>query len=295
MRFTAAPLFSTLLLATAVAAGAQPISVTVEQVPCLPIAGNGVAWAQVANNQPETEVRLYLRRFHEVVEDAYYVTMQPAGGGRFWGTFPKPEDQPLERTELIEQREALATDDAWAAWWRAKELSQDRDPTGGLDDALIRERASEGKSITRHWLLEMNDQDFQRWLEQQTNEPAEYFVSVHDAQGQRLSRSETRVTPVKSDCATSLTAEQAGYAENLIVGETAGWQREEQPFHWLCDGIVSRRDQTGIRRVDEVCRTCVIAWWRRPVALVPLGVGVGVVTGILIDEDDPPPASPITP
>ncbi|MEM1176815.1 MAG: hypothetical protein AAGM22_00595 [Acidobacteriota bacterium] len=272
------------------------IQVDTDPVDCLPIGENGAAYATVDNNVADTTVRLNFRRMHDTVEDLYWVGMNPAGQGRYWGVMPKAEDRPVQRHDVIERRENIQAETSWAEWWRQKDSSDHRDPNSELDTDLIRERASQGKQVERDWLGEMDDDTFQRWLEQLENEPAEYFTSVHDYNGDEIARSRTRVTEVKSNCRVDLTPEQLGEAENLTVGETAYWQRDESIFHWLCDGIVSRVDPTNVLRGDGICRACVVAWWKRKEILIPAIVGAGVVTGVvLLDDDDPDPISPSSP
>ena len=274
----------------------ESIRVDSEPIECLPLEENGVAFATVDNNVPDTSVRLYFRRMHDAVEDLYWVRMRPAGQGRYWGVMPKAEDRPLQRHELVESRAEAQAANAWAAWWREKDSSEHRNPNADLDDDLIRERASQGKLIERSWLGDMDDDTFQSWLEQLENEPAEYYTSVHDFTGTELARSRTRVAEVKGNCRVDLTPEQRGEAENMTVGETAYWQRDESLFHWLCDGIVSRIDPTSVKRGDGVCRACVVAWWKRREILIPAAIGAGVVAGVVIlDEDDPAPVSPSAP
>ncbi len=295
---TSTALFVALLVLSA--AGAQAdLTVEAEDVECLPIEDNGVAWARVTDNVPDTDVRLYFRRLHDAVEDVYYVKMNPAGQGRYWGVFPKAEDRELDRHDLIETREEIQEEYRWAAWWREKESSEDRDPNDPqdeleLDDDLIRERASLGKKLPRDWLTEMDAATFQSWLEQLENEPAEYFASVHDAEGRRLARSPTRVTEVRESCRPDLSEQELGEADNLTVGETAHWQRDEQVFHWLCSGIVSRIDPINVLRGDGVCRACVIAWWKKKQVLLTTA-GIVPTTAVVIHKDPEPPASPDAP
>ena len=59
----AAALLSTLLIPVAAVAQGT-LSVEAEDVECLPIANNGVAWTTVRNNVPDTTVRLNFRRMH---------------------------------------------------------------------------------------------------------------------------------------------------------------------------------------------------------------------------------------
>lgn len=275
------------------------ISVTAEDVECLPIEDNGVAWARVENNVPDTTVRLNFRRMHDAVEDLYYVHMRPGGPGRYWGVFPKAEDRVLDRHDLIETREEVQEEYRWAAWWKEKEVTEDRDPNdpqdeAELDDDLLRERASLGKKIPRDWLGAMDEETFQSWLEQLENEPAEYYVSVHDAQGRQLARSPTRVTEVRQNCRVDLTPQERGEAENLTVGETAHWQRDEEVFHWLCAGIVTRIDPTYVLRGDGICRACVIAWYKKKQLLLTTAL-VPPTLITTIHKDPEPPASQDSP
>ncbi len=280
--------------------GAQgALEVMADDVECLPIEDNGVGWARVANNVPDTTVRLNFRRMHDAVEDLYWVRMQPVGDGRYWGVFPKAEDRELDRHDLIETREEIQEENRWAAWWREKDASDHRDPNDEdaeeeLPDDLIRERASLGRKLPREWLAEMNDPTFQSWLEQLENEPAEYYVSVHDAKARQLARSPTRVAEVRENCRVDLSEEERGEAENLTVGETAHWQRDESVFHWLCAGIVSRIDPANVLRGDGICRACVIAWWKKKAVLVPTAIVVPGTT-VIVSKDPEPPASPTSP
>ena len=283
-----------LAASTALAQGS--IRVTPEEIECLPIGDNGVGWAKVENNVPDTTVRLNFRRMHDVVEDIYWVKMTPVGEGRYWGVFPKAADEVLDRHDLEERRETAQDEYLWAQWWRQKQGSDHRDPNEELDRDLIRERASVGKQVTRDWFNEMDDETFQNWLEQLENEPTEYFYSVHDAEGRQIAKSKTRVVEVRENCRQDLTEAQRGEAENLVVGETAHWQRGESVFHWLCDGIVSRYNPNGIKRADEHCRACVIAWWKKPEILIPAASAVAVGGGILVfDDPDDRPVSPDLP
>ena len=276
-------LATALLLPTLAIAQTTP-TVRPDDVECLPIEDNGIAWTSVENNLPDTTVRLNFRRLHDTVEDIYWVAMQPQGEGRYWGIFPKAADQMLNRYEISEERENVRDEYRWAQWWREKQGSDHRDPTDELDEDLIRERASLGKQLPREWLAEMDDETFQRWLEQLENEPAEYFMSVHDATGRQLSRSKTRVVEVRENCRPDLSPQQRGEAENLTVGETAYWQRGEEVFHWLCDGIVSRIAPNDIKRGDEVCRACVIAWYKKPGVIIPAATTIAGGGAILIND-----------
>lgn len=299
-------LFTAAALAFAGAASAQPVTASVDQIACVPLDGErdgererqceswarAVVEAQVANAPGGSEVRLYFRRLHHEVEDFYYVPMQAAPGGRYWGVLPDPENVELRDFELAEPQ----TDDErryrTAAWWLAKGRADDRDPNDDLNASVIRERAALGRAVERDWMRAMSLADLERWLDRQEYEPAEYYVAVFDAGGRQLARTELRAAPVTRDCRVTLTPQQAGQACNLVVGETAAWQVGEEVFHWECDGIVSRIDPAGVLREDELCRGCVVAWWTRPAVLIPAATVLGV--GILVDDDDDD-VSPVRP
>ena len=146
---------------------AQEVSVAADQVACLPAGGNAVVWSTVKNNVPDTTVRLYFRRLNDVVEDLYFVEMHPAGGGRYWGVMPKAEKRKLDRHELGRRRDEAVDSQAQAAWWREKDSSDHRNPNKDLDDKEIKERASVGKSEARDWMVELDDADFEDWLNSQ--------------------------------------------------------------------------------------------------------------------------------
>lgn len=129
---------------------------------------------------------------------------------------------------------------------------------------------------------------------EQRNERIEYYIDVMDSSDRSIGRSETLTAPVHDDCDLSLTREQEGVAENMIVGETAPEQEGEDVMGFLCDGIVARVNYQGIRRADEVCRVCVIAWWKRPGVVVPAAVGV-VGAGFVLDDQSDDEASPSRP
>lgn len=269
-----------LALAAAASAGAQTIELG--ELPCLPSGENSVLTVRVEPPPAaEMKVRLQFRRLHQEVEDFYFTEMVPTGGGAYWGVFPQPEATDLKRQELEEPKDdATAT----AEWWRAKELSDDRDPNDDLDDATIRERASHGKAEPRDWLRDQEDDALERFLVRQDLEPAEYFVSLVTPEGAEVARTEQSVVEVRDDCRAALTPQQLGLAQNLIVGETAPWQAGEPVFHWECTGIVTRLDPQRVLRPDEACRACVVAWWP-----IVGGAAAGAIGVVAVTDDDPPP------
>jgi hypothetical protein len=283
--------FSAILFA-ALGVNAQSTTAEVEQLACLLVQENGVVRANVANDVPGSEVRLHFRRLHEEVEDFYYVTMRSQGNGEYWGILPKSRDERLERRELEDVQDSVR--DLWALWWREKVAQPDRNPNDDLNQSLIAERASVGDDEARDWMETMDDDDLEAWLEELEYEPAEYFVAVYNGFGQRIARSGMRISQIRDECPVRLTPVEASLAQNLTIGETAPWQRGEEVFHWLCDGVVTRIDSNGIYRADDFCRACVVAWWQMPSVLVPVAAGA-TATGVLFVSDDPPPASPDRP
>jgi len=273
------------------AAEAQP-SVTADQVACVPLAQWSVIGADVAGEAGGQSVRLYFRRMHHLVEDFYWAPMYPGADG-YWAPLPKPEDFQPRRFELDDPDGEVDDELLWAAWWKAKEASDDRDPNDNLDDEVIRERASKGKKVTRDWMEALDLAALQGWLEELENEPVEYYVAVVDAGGQQVAASPMLVAPVTDDCQVELSPPEDGRARNQDVGETAPWQEGEAVFHWLCDGIVTRVNYLGIARADEVCRACVVAWWQKREVLIPAAAGItGITTIIISEEPNPSPTRP---
>jgi hypothetical protein len=238
---------------------AQSTSAKADRVQCVPAGANAVVQATVTNNQPDTSTRLFFRRMNDVVEDLYYVDMYPEGGGRYWGIMPKAEKRKLDRHEIERRRDEGSTNSPEAIWWRQKEASDDRNPNKDLDPDEIRERASVGKTEQRDWMNTLTDQEFEQWLDTLEYEPVEYFAAVFGPTGEVIAKSPMLIGEVRSesDCDVVLTPAQLGESQNLVVGETADWQRGKPVYHWLCDGVVARVDPDGIKRPDETCRTCV--------------------------------------
>jgi hypothetical protein len=118
------------------------------------------------------------------------------------------------------------------------------------------------------------------------NEQVEYYAAVTDPAGKVAARSEAQVVKVTDDCRVELNPRERGVAENLTVGETSSKQQGKKVMAFLCDGVVTRINHAGVRRADEVCRACVIAWWQRKAVLLP---AAGVI-GVIVTDDDPEPS-----
>jgi hypothetical protein len=122
------------------------------------------------------------------------------------------------------------------------------------------------------------------------NEQVEVYAAVIDAAGKVVARSESQLIKVTDDCKVRLSEKEHGVAENLTVGETSAKQQGQKVLAFLCEGVVTRINHAGIRRSDEVCRACVIAWWQRKAILIPAAItGVGVIVS---EAPEPSPSRP---
>lgn len=195
-----------LLAATAVHAQ----TIDVEQLRCIPTGDNALVKATASGEPAGESPRLYFRwRDHG---EEYWVELEPAGGGSYWGVFPRPERR---------------------------------------------------------------------------NEEVEYYAALVNAAGAEVAKSAVRTAKVNGNCPVKLAEREEGVAGNLTVGETVAQQQGKGVLGFLCDGIVTRINHQGIRRSDEICRACVVAWWKLPTALAAVPI-----TGILIIDDEPSPSRP---
>ncbi|HEX5719123.1 MAG TPA: hypothetical protein VF179_23365, partial [Thermoanaerobaculia bacterium] len=80
---------------------------------------------------------------------------------------------------------------------------------------------------------------------------------------------------------------EQGVAENMIVGETTPNQYRKKVIGFQCPGLKIRIDHQGIRRSDEECGPCGLAWLP-PTALATAGI-IGVV---ITDDPEPSPSRP---
>lgn len=263
---------------------AQQLEIDLELPACLPFDGFTPVYANVSGEPGGSEVRVYFRRLHEVVEDFYYVRMEPVGIGRYYAVLPQPSDEDLEQRRLNAPQENDEYKFREAAWWRRKEDSEDRNPNHDLDQDEIVERADRGRREQRDWMRALTLEELENWLDARENEPAELYVAVYDAGGNEIGRSTVGASYVKKDCEVTLSELEQGYAQNLVVGETASWQQNKEIFHWQCAGVVTRIDPLGIKREDEQCRACVVAWAGTG-SLLPL-LATSVVT-LLPPENEP--------
>jgi hypothetical protein len=119
------------------------------------------------------------------------------------------------------------------------------------------------------------------------NEHVELYGAVVDPTGKVVARSEPLMAKVTDDCRVQLSDKERGVAENMTIGETSPKQQGKKVLAFLCDGVVTRINSAGVRRADEVCRACVIAWWQRKGVIVPATAGI---VGIVVTDDDPEPS-----
>jgi hypothetical protein len=252
------------------------------ELPCVPLGEHAVVTARV--DPPPTEEsgivpRVYFRRLSVEVEDFYWIEMIPEEPGNYWAVLPLAESAELPRKELA--RAAIA--DRRAAWWRAKEASEHRDPNGDLDAEVIRERASLGRQEKRDWMAGLDDPEFERWLAGQEYEPTEWYLATVDREGRVLETTEMRVAPVDRECKAALTREQKRESNEVRVGDTAAWQDGELPFHWECADLGPRIDVDGDED-DPVCPAAIV-WW-------PVAGGLGALGVVIVIDDDPPGGPP---
>jgi hypothetical protein len=119
------------------------------------------------------------------------------------------------------------------------------------------------------------------------NQEVEYYAAVVDAGGKMLAQSEPRSVKVDDDCDLKLNPKEQGVAENLIVGETTPNQYRKKVIGFLCPGLKIRIDHQGIRRADEECGPCGLAW------LPPAALATAGVVGVIISKDpEPSPSRP---
>lgn len=119
------------------------------------------------------------------------------------------------------------------------------------------------------------------------NTEVEYYVAVVDAAGKMVAQSEPRSAKVDADCDTKLSPKEQGVAENLIVGETTPNQYRKKVIGFLCPGLKIRIDHQGIRRADEECGPCGLAW------LPPTALATAGVLGVILTHDpEPSPSRP---
>ena len=119
------------------------------------------------------------------------------------------------------------------------------------------------------------------------NQEVELYAAVVDAAGKVLSQSEPQTARVRNDCRVQLNPKEQGLAENLTIGETAQSQYRKKVHGFLCPGVKIRIDHQGVRRSDEECGPCGLAW------LPPALAGAGALAVAL--TSDSPEASPSRP
>lgn len=145
----------------------------------------------------------------------YFTPLHRSGPGLYSGVFPRPDDR--------------APAPMQDSWWR--ELKN------------------------RPWLAERDREWLEGWLRRSRHEPAEFFLAVHDAQGERLAETEIQTIGVleAADCSFNLSDQESEWTTALVIGETTELQAGRSLFHWSCGGIVERISAAGERSPDRVC------------------------------------------
>lgn len=85
-----------LCLCFAAPALAQPVLISLADLPCLPEQANAALHVSVSPDVEQNAVRLFFRR--QAHGDLYYLQMHPLGEGRYWAVLPKPQHQ----NEMVE-------------------------------------------------------------------------------------------------------------------------------------------------------------------------------------------------
>ncbi len=112
---------------------------------------------------------------------------------------------------------------------------------------------------------------------EERNEEVELYAAVVDASGKMIGQSEVKFSKVKDNCKVDLSPKEKGVADNLIVGETASSQYKKRVIGFLCPGLKIRIDPQGVKRADEECGPCGLAW-------LPPGLATAGVFGIIVAE-----------
>jgi len=133
----------------------------------------------------------------------------------------------------------------------------------------------------------------------------ELIAAVRDADGREY-RAEPRRVVIAPTCQTQLSADERGYAANLVVGETVASQAGAPLRGFTCDGLLARMRVDGTFATDSFCRTAslVASSVPRQEVIQPLAlVGGAAAEGQagsrqprpVIRPIDPKPASPSPP
>jgi hypothetical protein len=122
---------------------------------------------------------------------------------------------------------------------------------------------------------------------EERNEEIEFYGAVVDPAGKMLSQSQVRFAKVR-DCKADLTPKEKGLADNLTIGETASSQYKKRVIGFLCPGIKIRIDPQEVKRADEECGPCGLAW-------LPPGLATAGVLGVVVGAGPPGEASPSRP
>lgn len=189
---------------------------------------------------------------------------------------------PMERNSVVKATGSPSAGQTARLYFRWERDANEKDRNGKTLPDRIRKAfywvPMEAEPGGRYWVIPPKPE--------RRNERVVYYGALVDANGTQVARSEEKRVPVRRDCDVNLTVKERGVAQNLTVGETIQEQQGDKVWGFLCDGIVTRINHQGIRRADEECRACVVAWWRKNALLLPPIVGTPLV-GIITEEGEP--------
>lgn len=197
---------------------------------------------------------------------------------------------PSEKNTVVRASASPATGQTARLYFRW-DRDDDRKEQNGKGDT--RPPQSERVRKAFYWVQMEQEPGGRFWVvppkPERRNERVVYYGAVVDAGGTVVARTDEKRAPVRKDCDVNLTLKERGVAQNLTIGETIKEQQGKQVWGFLCDGIVTRVNHEGIRRADDACRACVVAWWRKNALLLPPIVGTPIV-GIITHGGEPEPS-----
>jgi len=196
---------------------------------------------------------------------------------------------PVERNGVLKATTALGAGQTARLYFRWDRDDNDRDKNEKID------RNGKGDLVRKafYWVNMESEPGGRSWAippkPERKNQRVIYYGAIVDSLGTVVARTDEKRAPVRRDCDVNLTVRERGVAQNLTIGETIREQQGDKVWGFLCDGVVTRISFENVRRADEECRACVVAWWRKNTLLLPPIIGTPIV-GIITREGDPEPS-----
>jgi len=199
---------------------------------------------------------------------------------------------PVERNGVLKATAALGAGQTARLYFRWDRDDNDRDKTNGNGNGNGNGK-SEAVRKAFYWVSMESEPGGRSWAippkPERKNQRVIYYGAIVDSIGTVVARTDEKRVPVRRDCDVNLTVRERGVAQNLTIGETIKEQQGDKVWGFLCDGVVTRISFENVRRADEECRACVVAWWRKNTLLLPPIIGTPIV-GIITREGDPEPS-----